>query len=169
VDRENEKYRQKSHIVVSLVFGADSITLRKIKMVALKQKLEERGLRKTAFRVELLALFTQTKSSLSIENIKSSVGKTTDKVTIYRALDAFEKSGLIHRVPDKANLARYALCQECKQEAHVHNHAHFICNVCDETFCIQNVEVPKVRLKQGYKISASTLTLEGACPSCQSA
>ncbi len=139
-------------------------------MVALKQKLEERGLRKTAFRIELLTLFTQTKSSLSIEDIKSSVGKTSDKVTIYRALDAFEKSGLIHRVPDKANLARYALCHnECKPEAHSHNHAHFICTVCDETFCIENVEVPKIHLKQGYKINSSTLTLEGSCPSCQSA
>ncbi len=138
-------------------------------MLKLKQKLEERGLRKTAFRMELLALFTQSMSSLSIKDIKSKVGKTTDKVTIYRALDAFEKNGLIHRVPGKSNLARYAMCQsECQLEAHTHNHAHFICNVCDETFCIDGIEVPAIQLDYGYKISASKLTLEGSCPSCQS-
>ncbi len=136
-------------------------------MSDLKEKLEKRGLRKTAFRIELLELFSNTRSSLSIEDIKSRVGKTADKVTIYRALDAFEKNGLIHRVPDKSNLARYALCQECKQEAHTHNHAHFICNVCDETFCIDDIEVPTVKMDNGYKVSASTLTLEGDCPSCQ--
>ena len=127
-------------------------------MLALKQKLEQRGLRKTAFRIELLGLFANTRSSLSIEDIKSKLGKSTDKVTIYRAIDAFEKNGLIHRVPDRSNLARYALClNDCKAEAHVHNHAHFICNVCDETFCIEEVEVPKVDIADGYKVSACLL------------
>jgi Fur family transcriptional regulator, ferric uptake regulator len=136
-------------------------------MAEMDEILSSHGLRKTAFRVELLSLFSQTKSSLSIEDIKSKVGSTNDKVTVYRALDAFEKSGLIHKVPDKLNVTRYALCHtNCSDEGHVHNHAHFICTSCEETFCIDELDVPKIQSPAGYHISKSSLTLEGECPNC---
>ena len=136
-------------------------------MTEIDEMLNTHGLRKTAFRVELLSLFAQTKSSLSVEDIKSQVGSTNDKVTVYRALDAFEKGGLIHKVPDKGNVTKYALCHsQCSDEGHVHNHAHFICTNCEETFCIDDVDVPKVNVPAGYHVSKSSLTLEGECPAC---
>lgn len=129
--------------------------------------LYRHNLRKTAFRMELLELFFDSHSSLKVEEIKNKVESTTDKVTIYRALDAFERSGLIHRVPDKGNLTRYALCHtKCSTDGHVHNHAHFICNSCDETFCIDDIELPVVKNAKGFKIESSKLTLEGDCPDC---
>lgn len=129
--------------------------------------LRNHGLRKTGFRMELLGLFTDTQSSLTAEEIRSKVKTTNDKVTIYRALDAFEKNGLIHRVPDMGNLTRYALCRtECNADKHVHDHAHFICMSCSETFCIDEIEVPVVKDSNGFKIKKSKLTLEGDCPDC---
>ena len=95
------------------------------------------------------------------------IKSTNDKVTIYRALSAFEKKCLIHRVPDKSNLIRYALCQkECSKIHHKHNHAHFICNVCAQTFCLDNIKLPQINDTSGFKINKTKLTLEGACPSC---
>ncbi len=132
--------------------------------------LKEHGLRRTAFRKELLQLFYDSRSSLSTEEIKKKAGATNDKVTIYRALDSFEKSGLIHRVPDKSNLTRYALCnsKDCSSNNHTHNHAHFICNDCNETFCLDDIEVPVINKTKGFKISDSNLTLQGSCPDCNS-
>jgi Fur family transcriptional regulator, ferric uptake regulator len=129
--------------------------------------LKKHGLRKTTFRKELLSMFYESNSSLTAEEIKNKLKGSSDKVTIYRALEAFEKTGLIHRVPDKSNLTRYAIClSECSSIRHVHNHAHFICNKCNETFCINDVEIPVIESTKGFLIQNSKLTLEGECPKC---
>lgn len=139
-------------------------------MSDLDSVLRKHSLRKTAFRVELLDLFFNCRSSLTAEEIKNTVGSTSDKVTIYRALESFEKNGLIHKVPDKENLTRYALCHtDCKADDHIHNHAHFICHSCNETFCIDEMEIPVVKNHNGFNIKSSKLTLEGDCPDCVSA
>ncbi|MFT6417668.1 MAG: Fur family ferric uptake transcriptional regulator [Dokdonia sp.] len=136
-------------------------------MAAIDEILHAHGLSKTNFRIELLALFIGSNSSLSVEEIKSRIASTNDKVTIYRALTSFEKNGLIHKVPDKSNLNRYALCQsECSNQGHNHNHAHFICVSCEETFCIDETEIPQISIPQGYHVNHSNLTLEGECAKC---
>jgi len=137
-------------------------------MADLELILKNHGLRKTVFRKELLTLFSDSTSSLTVEEIKSKVKTTNDKVTIYRALDAFEKNGLIHQVPDKSNLIRYALCHEekCSSSGHQHNHAHFICDNCNKTYCIENVEIPIITNAEGFTIKHAKLTLEGICLDC---
>ena len=130
--------------------------------------LKKHGLRKTTFRLQLLSLFHEVRSSLTADEIRKRIGESTDKVTVYRALDAFEKSCLIHKVPGKWNLTRYALCHtECCVYNHVHNHAHFICNVCTDTFCIDEVEMPEIEAAQCFHIQSSKLILEGECPDCK--
>lgn len=137
-------------------------------MIDIDVVLRDHGLRKTAFRNELLSMFYTIKSSLTAEEIKSKVETAKDKVTIYRALEAFEKSGLIHRVPDKSNLTRYALCHnDCNAEQHIHNHAHFICNSCKETFCIDTVQTPEIESMNGFLIKKAKLILEGDCSDCR--
>tara|TARA_Y100000588_G_C13789530_1_gene726056 strand:+ start:95 stop:514 length:420 start_codon:yes stop_codon:yes gene_type:complete len=130
--------------------------------------LAKYSLRKTNFRIELLNLFQKSQSSLTAEDIKTKAKSTNDKVTIYRALEIFEKNGLIHRVPDKNNLSRYALCQEkCSPIKHHHNHAHFICNNCSKTFCLDNMETPIIKKFKNFTITKSKLVLEGECPDCK--
>lgn len=137
-------------------------------MSDIEKTLKLHGLRKTIFRKELLSLFYNSSSSLTADEIKNTI-TSTDKVTVYRALEAFEKSGLIHKVPDKSNLTRYAICHsDCSASKHVHNHAHFICNECNETFCIDDMEVPVVKNHKGFVIKKTKLTLEGTCPKCDS-
>lgn len=136
-------------------------------MSDLESVLEKHGMRKTAFRRELLSVFYDSNATLTVEEIRTKVTSTKDKVTVYRALDAFEKGGIIHKVPDKNNLTRYALCQtKCSSHNHVHNHAHFICDSCDKTFCIEEIEIPEVKNAKGFNIKTSKLTLEGNCPDC---
>lgn len=129
--------------------------------------LKKHGLRKTTFRKELLELFFESNSSITSEEIKRKISATNDRVTIYRGLESFEKMGLIHRVPDNNNLTRYALCKtECNTHEHIHNHAHFVCNDCNQTYCIDEIEIPKIKDSKGFKIKSSKLTLEGSCPIC---
>lgn len=129
--------------------------------------LRNHGLRNTAFRKELLGMFYDTESSLSVEEIRSQISISKDKVTVYRALEGFENCGLIHRVPDKNNLIRFALCQSCcTPKHHEHNHAHLICSSCDKTFCIDDIKIPKVNNTIGFEIKSSKLILEGYCADC---
>ena len=138
-----------------------------IKMNPLSSLLKDYELRSTKFRLNLLELFTNSDSSLTVEDIKQKIGKKNDKVTIYRALDSFEKKGLIHQVPDQENLTRYALClSECNAAKHIHNHAHFICIICSNTFCIENIKFPKIKDLNGFIIKNLELTLKGNCPKC---
>ncbi len=130
-------------------------------------RLVAHGIRRTPFRIELLQLFIESKSSLSHQEVKEKITSTKDKVTIYRALDNFLEKGLIHKVPDVNNVARYAVCPDnCAQEAHVHNHVHFVCESCEKTFCLDNVEVPSVQVPEGFNASSFSYTVTGLCKTC---
>lgn len=136
-------------------------------MKHLESAFHNHGLKKTPFRKELLSLFYEVRSSLTTKEIKSKLMTSKDKVTVYRALDAFEKSGLIHRVPDKSNLIRYALCNsKCNSHQHTHDHAHFICDSCNETFCLDKIKLPKIKNTNGFNITNTNIVLEGVCPYC---
>ena len=110
------------------------------------------SLKKTKFRKELYLLFYNSTNSLSVKFITKEFGSSVDKASIYRALDSFEKSGLIHKVPDKDNLLRYSLCQsECKPESHSHDHAHLLCSKCNETFCLNDFEIPVIKKQMALR------------------
>lgn len=132
-----------------------------------KELLSTYGLRNTDFRKKLLKLFQDSEKTLTVEYIKDKIGRNNDKVTIYRALSTFEKSGLIHQVPDRNNLSRYALCNlECSPSHHTHNHAHFICDHCDNTLCIEEIDFPKIKKMKGFKFKKLELIIQGSCPKC---
>jgi len=77
----------------------------------IQEYLAAHDVRKTPFRIELLGLFIENKNSLSHQVIKERITSTQDKVTIYRALDAFLEKGLIHKYPsDKLHLLVLKIC-----------------------------------------------------------
>lgn len=132
--------------------------------------LEYHGLRITTPRKTVLKLFFETHSTLTAQEVQKKIGNSCNKATVYRALDAFEKNGLIYKVPNNGSSILYALCQEIISQSHnsVHNHAHFICNSCKKTFCINDIQPPKIESINGFRIKSTKLTLEGECPECSS-
>lgn len=132
-----------------------------------EELLSNYGLRKTTFRKKLLKLFQDSEETLTVEDIKKKIGTKNDKVTIYRALSSFEKSGLIHQVPDKNKLSRYALCStDCNSSNHTNHHVHFICDYCDNTMCIEEFKFPKIKKIKGFKYKKIELIIQGNCPKC---
>ena len=127
------------------------------------------GLRKTSIRKNLFELFHNSTNSLSSKEISLRFSTSADKVSIYRALDSFEKNGLIHKVPDKNNLLRYSLCKsECTPNQHAPDHAHFLCSVCEETFCLDDFILPSTKSHNGFLINDLKIIMEGTCVSCKS-
>ena len=127
--------------------------------------LEKNKIRETPFRVEVLDLFTSSKNALSLKEIESQL-KEFDRITLYRTLKLFIKTGIIHEILH-SNGKKYALCQEeCDEYEHKHNHLHFHCSKCNESFCvdskINDLELP------GYTIEHSDLSVYGVCNKCNS-
>lgn len=132
------------------------------------EALRARGLRVTALRMELIALLHASDRALGQQELEARSMVASDRVSIFRSLDVFERAGLVHRVLDANGTARYATCAEgCTPETHADRHAHFHCVRCDGLFCLPSVTVPKVALPKGFRCERVLLDVEGVCKSCR--
>jgi Fur family transcriptional regulator, ferric uptake regulator len=131
------------------------------------QMLKEHQLRSTSSRSTILNLFIRNGHALSYSDIERQVAETYDRVTVYRTLKTFLDKGVIHKVLDDGGALKYALCNDHCSTEHHHNHVHFKCTLCGQTNCLDDVEVPGVKLPQGYKANEMNLLIQGTCSRCQ--
>lgn len=123
-------------------------------------------LRSTPTRQEILHLFLKKDYALSHGDIESEIAEDIDRVTVYRTLKTFSDRGLIHKVLDDGGGLKYALCSEaCSTTQHRHEHVHFKCTQCGQTNCLE-VEIPAVKLPQGYKPKEVNVLIQGTCQNC---
>ncbi len=131
--------------------------------------LKNHNLRKTAIRKEVLSVFLQHDEALSHADIEGYF-EEIDRITLYRTLKTFEERGLIHRAIDGGDKAKYALCSEgCTTHHHADHHAHFHCDDCGKTFCLEGVEPPQVKPPEGFEVTDTQLVLRGHCEACSGA
>jgi len=128
--------------------------------------LKRYNLRVTAIRKSVLSLFTaNVKKGLSHGFIEKSL-KNSDRVTVYRTLKTFEEKGVIHQVNDGSGTAKYALCSSaCNHLKHYDNHAHFYCNNCNETFCVDDTKVDFIA-PTGFQLAETQIIMKGLCNNC---
>lgn len=133
-----------------------------------KDILKNHSLKFTANRELILELFSNNKHALSYNNLESLLNKKLDRVTVYRTLKSFEESGIIHQIHDGSSQIKYALCHggTCSNHNHSDAHAHFRCEDCDKTFCLEEVKVPEIKLPTGYKKASQSVFIQGVCDSC---
>ncbi len=130
--------------------------------------LKEHKLRTTSSRSKILNLFIKKAQALSYSDIEKEISTSFDRVTVYRTLKSFLDRGVIHKVLDDGGALKYALCNEhCQDEDHHHDHVHFKCTHCGETKCLDDVEIPSVKLPRGYKVKEQNLLIRGTCQKCQ--
>lgn len=128
--------------------------------------LKDFNLRATPNRKEILKLFLDRSYALSHGDIEKEIENSLDRVTVYRTLKTFLDKGLIHKVLDDSGGIKYALCNEaCTAAEHHHNHVHFKCTACGQTYCL-NIEVPSVKLPKGYQEDEINLLIQGKCKQC---
>jgi len=131
--------------------------------------LKDHNLRSTSSRSEILRLFEKSSHALSYSDIEREVSSSFDRVTVYRTLRTFLDRGMIHKVLDDGGSLKYALCSEhCRVADHHHDHVHFKCSVCGDTQCLDEVEIPSVKLPKGYKAKEVNLLIQGTCVKCGS-
>lgn len=129
--------------------------------------LRHRRLSVTDGRKRILHFFLEKEGALSHGDIEKKAGASFDRVTIYRTLQTFVDKGLIHSIPSADNSVRYALCKdECADGHHQHHHVHFVCDQCQQTFCLDEVATPTVKLPRGYQVAEIELLAKGICRAC---
>lgn len=124
--------------------------------------LRHYGLKKTHVRLAVLAQFKKAGCALSYPDIERRLGDGFDKSTLYRTLHSFEKAGLIHRVSDTDGILKFALLQPSSG----HDHAHFKCHQCNNTYCLDSDGKININLPSGFRQSNITVLVTGICNHC---
>ncbi len=130
--------------------------------------LKQNRLSITGSRQKILELFTLSAGALSHADIETSTGESFDRVTIYRTLQTFVEKGIIHLIPTTDNSVKYALCKnDCAPGHHHDNHVHFICGECEKIICLDGVNIPVVKLPDGFAPTRSEMVVTGTCGECR--
>lgn len=131
-----------------------------------KAILKSHNLRITNCRLDVVNFFIEKRSALSQGDLEQQF-KQYDRVTLYRTLNSFLESGILHRIPNETGFATYGLCHDtCSPDRHSHDHIHFKCNSCGQIECLEDKTVPSVSVPKGYTIERINLIVDGICAQC---
>lgn len=117
----------------------------------LENIINEKNLKLTNARKEILNILIESTKPLSYDDVKNDI--SMDKATFYRNIIKFEENGLISTF-ESNDKKRYYELQENK-------HSHFICTKCSNIECIH--EQIDINLKN-HKIE--TIIIKGLCSNC---
>lgn len=120
--------------------------------------------RNTPAKQAVLKVLTASSFALSQEDIEQQLLATMDRATVYRILKAFHDDNIIHKVIADDGKQYFALCHDCQNSHHQHNHFHFQCVSCDKVTCLD--EQVHVQIPKGYTIQNVQCMLTGKCPTC---
>lgn len=128
--------------------------------------LKSHQLRITDCRLDVVQFFLNEKNALSQGDLENKFVKY-DRVTLYRTLNTFLDSGILHKIPNETGTATYGLCHDtCSPDHHDHNHIHFKCNTCGQIECIDEKVVSNIKVPAGYQIEGVNLIVDGVCGAC---
>lgn len=129
--------------------------------------LKEKKLRVTPFRKEVLTLFLETEYALSVQDIEENL-VDFDRITLYRTIKSFISKGVIHEIVMPGGIKKLALCDSvCDHNNgnHEHDHIHFNCRKCHETYCVEVDSLPQINLP-GFIIEEKEIQALGVCEKC---
>lgn len=136
----------------------------------LEKLLAQRDIKPTAMRILVLKAMASCDEAFSLQSLEDKLD-TVDKSTIYRCITLFLTHHLIHAIDDGTGSIKYAVCDtscHCGEEGeHLDDmHAHFYCERCHRTFCLNRITVPLVTLPGDFKVHSINYVLKGICPQC---
>ena len=120
--------------------------------------------RNTPAKTAILDLLKNAGTALSQDMIEEKVKGDMDRVTIYRVLNSFCEDGITHRILADNGKYYFALCLNCSDESHSHDHFHFRCLTCETVECLD--EEVTVTLPQGYVMQNINSWVTGYCKNC---
>lgn len=131
--------------------------------------LRRNKLKVTQPRLSVLQIVAEKETAISQPELERLLGKSVDRVTLYRVLSVLEEKGILHKIFDLQGTATYALCSPaCDEHEHHDQHVHFICSTCNSIFCLDEISLPKVQVPSGYQLHHVGVNAVGLCATCAS-
>ena len=132
----------------------------------IKELLQKKKLKATKTRIGVLEKMQKTNSAISYSVIQKEM-KQTDRVTLYRTLEALKENGVIHKAFQDKNETFYAICDNnCDDEKHLHEHLHFKCLKCKTITCEEINEAIEIKMPN-FIINKVSVNVEGFCFKCK--
>lgn len=133
--------------------------------IFIEELFEHHGIKPTANRQLVARALADSRRPLSLAELEERL-VTLDRSSIFRALTLFREQHLVHVIEGGSEGVHYELCQSHSHETDDDQHAHFHCEVCHRTFCLQEIPVPAVALPEGYTATSASYLIKGICPAC---
>ena len=120
-------------------------------------RLRAAGLRATPGRIALLQAIEGAGAPVTHAELSAHPAlHGVDPITLYRALDAFTRAGLVHRVQGLDGVWR-ACAQPRAQAGCPGNHPHFYCARCGQLTCLTDQPLPRVNVPEAVSYTHLTL------------
>ena len=126
-----------------------------------KALLQEKNIRPSTARVELLSFFMHHPTGHSLTAIQCCFSNTFDRVTIYRTLNTFVDFGFITRTRSTSGNAYYIFHHHPSKI-----HPHLKCKCCEAIHCLPELPEQYLAQLQSFQIEAISILLEGVCEDC---
>jgi Fur family ferric uptake transcriptional regulator len=130
------------------------------------EKLTEKNIKPTAMRQLVLEVILKNKRALSLIDIEKQF-ENVERTTIYRTLKTFEENRLIHSIDDGTGSVKYALSQDTCECQPKDLHVHFLCNRCKNTYCLNDISIPTIKLPKSFSLESVNMVVKGVCSNCK--
>lgn len=81
-------------------------------------------------------------------------------------LELFAEKDVIHVIEDGSRSLKYELCHSDDKHSIADQHAHFYCERCRETYCLETARVPMIEVPDGFAPHSVNYMIKGVCPKC---
>lgn len=134
-------------------------------MEELDKFLTEKGVRPTANRLLVVRELVEASRPLSLADLERSLDPM-DKASIFRVLELLADKEIVHVIEDGSRSLKYEMCHSRDRHTINDQHVHFYCEMCSETFCLEETAVPPVDIPPGFMPRSVNYMLKGFCPKC---
>ncbi|MCM1021152.1 MAG: transcriptional repressor [Muribaculum sp.] len=134
--------------------------------LVLEQRMQNKGVKPTANRIIVMRALANADKPMSMSELETVI-ETVDKSSIFRTLTLFLEHHVVHAIEDGSGSLKYELCSGVDSCTPDDLHAHFFCERCHSTYCLENVKIPQVALPDGFRAETINYMIKGLCPKCR--
>jgi Fur family ferric uptake transcriptional regulator len=128
--------------------------------------LHSKGIKPTPNRILIMRELMNASHPVSLADMEKLLDFTIDKASIFRVLELFSETDIVHVIEDGSRSLKYELCRGGSHHTISDQHVHFYCTKCKETYCFESVGIPLIDMPDGFKPESVNYVIKGVCPKC---
>lgn len=122
-----------------------------------EEYLSQREVRPTAVRTLIWRTLLKFDYVFALSDLEGLL-PTVDRSTLFRTMNLFVEKELVHTVDDGSGQQKYCLLHT--------QHVHLTCTKCGKTICLENQEIPRVEVPEGFEVKHISYVIQGICAHC---